>query len=95
MTQSDWVMLALAIVFVVTAAVLVAVETAIGRVSRSRVEEMAREKPGKATERLRRVIDERARYVNVMLFMHTMFSVAATSLRTRATSGRAATTSFC
>ena len=36
-------MLVLAILFVVTAAFLVAAETAIGRVSRSRVEEMARE----------------------------------------------------
>ncbi len=82
MTQSDWVMLALAIVFVVTAAVLVAVETAIGRVSRSRVEEMAREKPGRATDRLRLIIDDRARYVNAVLFLHTSFSVAATALVT-------------
>ena len=82
MADSDWVMLALAILFVVTAAFLVAAETAIGRVSRSRVDEMAREKPGKATDRLRLIVEDRARYVNVMLFLHTAFSVAATALVT-------------
>ena len=82
MAESDWVMLVLAILFVVTAAFLVAAETAIGRVSRSRVEEMAREKPGKATERLRLIVEDRARYVNVMLFLHTAFAVAATALVT-------------
>ncbi len=82
MAESDWVMLVLAILFVVTAAFLVAAETAIGRVSRSRVEEMARDKPGKATERLRVIVEDRARYVNVMLFLHTAFAVAATALVT-------------
>jgi CBS domain containing-hemolysin-like protein len=82
MAESDWVMLVLAILFVVTAAFLVAAETAIGRVSRSRVEEMARDKPGRATERLRTIVEDRARYVNVMLFLHTSFAVAATALVT-------------
>ena len=82
MGESDWVMLGLAILFVVTAAFLVAAETAIGRVSRSRVEEMAREKPGKATDRLRLIVEDRARYVNVMLFLHSAFAVAATALVT-------------
>jgi CBS domain containing-hemolysin-like protein len=80
--RSDLVVLVLAIVFVVASGLLVAAETAIGRVSRSRVEEMAREKPGRATERLQVVIDDRVRYVNVMLFLHTAFSVAATALVT-------------
>jgi len=82
MDNSDIVVLVLAIVFVVMAGLLVAAETAIGRVSRSRVEEMAREKPSKATDRLQLVIDDRVRYVNVMLFLHTFFSVAATALVT-------------
>ncbi|MCU0262719.1 MAG: hemolysin family protein [Candidatus Nanopelagicales bacterium] len=82
MTEPDWVMLALAVAFVVAAGVLVAVETAIGRVSRSRVEEMARDKPGPATARLRLIVDDRARYVNAVLFLHTSFAVAATALVT-------------
>ena len=82
MGQTEWVMLVLAILFVVTAAFLVAAETAIGRVSRSRAEEMARDKPGKATDRLRLIVEDRARYVNVMLFLHSAFAVAATALVT-------------
>ena len=82
MEDADWVMVVLAVLFVITAAFLVAAETAIGRVSRSRVEEMARDKPGKATDRLRVIVGDRARYVNVMLFLHTAFSVAATALVT-------------
>jgi CBS domain containing-hemolysin-like protein len=82
MDRSEWVMLGLAVAAVVLAFLLVAAETAIGRVSRTRVEEMVRERPNRATERLRLVIEERARYVNVVLFLHTTFAVAATALVT-------------
>lgn len=82
MSENQVVMLVLAILFVAIAGVLVAVETAIGRVSRPQVEELARERPGRSTERLRAIIDERARYINVVLFLHTMFSVGATALLT-------------
>ncbi len=82
MQTTDWVLIGLAVLFVVTAAFLVAAETAIGRVSRSRAHEMARERPGKATERLELIVEDRARYVNVMLFLHTAFAVAATGLVT-------------
>jgi CBS domain containing-hemolysin-like protein len=78
----DWVLLGTALVCVVAAFLLVAAETAIGRVSRSRVDELLRERPGRPTERLRDVVDERARYVNVVLFLHTTFAVAATALVT-------------
>jgi CBS domain containing-hemolysin-like protein len=78
----DWTLLGIAIVAVVLAFLLVAAETAFGRVSRSRVEELVRERPGKASERLRVLIEERARYVNVVLFLHTTFAVAATALVT-------------
>jgi CBS domain containing-hemolysin-like protein len=78
----DWTLLAVAIVCVLLAFLLVAAETAIGRVSRSRVEELVRERPGAATDRLRDLIEERARYVNVVLFLHTTFAVAATALVT-------------
>jgi CBS domain containing-hemolysin-like protein len=82
MQTADWTMLAVAVLCVVLAFLLVASETAIGRVSRSRVDEMARERPGRPTERLKVLIDERARYVNVVLFLHTTFAVAATALVT-------------
>jgi CBS domain containing-hemolysin-like protein len=82
MTRAEWVMLGLAGLSVLLAFLLVAAETAIGRVSRTRVEEMVRDRPGRATERLRDVIDERARYVNAVLLLHTAFAVAATSMVT-------------
>ena len=82
MEQQDWFMLAIAVLCVVAAFMLVAAETAIGRVSRTRVEELARERPGKPTERLRAVIEQRARYVNVVLLLHTTFEVAAIALVT-------------
>jgi CBS domain containing-hemolysin-like protein len=80
MDRSDLLLLGFAVACVVLAFILVAAETAIERVSRTRVEEMARERPGRPTQRLRQIIGERARYVNVMLFLHTMFAVAATAL---------------
>ena len=82
MGTGELLVLASAVLCVLLAFVLVATETAIGRVSRTRVEEMVRERPGKATERLRALIDDRARYVNVVLLMHTTFAVAATALVT-------------
>ncbi len=82
MTTADLWLLGLSVLFVVLAGLLVAAETAIGRVSRSRVEELAADRPEAAIDRLRRVLDDRARYVNVMLFLHTTFAVAATALVT-------------
>ena len=82
MQSTEVVLTVIAVLCVVLAFLLVAAETAIGRVSRSRVEEMARDRPGRATERLRTLVDERARYVNVVLFLHTTFAVAATALVT-------------
>jgi CBS domain containing-hemolysin-like protein len=75
--------LVVAAVFVVLAALLVAGETAIGRVSRARVNELVREGVSGAP-RLRRLIDDRARYVNVLLFSHMLLFVSATVLVTRA-----------
>lgn len=72
-------MIAIAVACVLLAGLLVAAETAIGRVSRARVDELVRERPGRRTERLRELVEQRARYVNTMLFLHTLFSVAATT----------------
>jgi CBS domain containing-hemolysin-like protein len=82
MNTFETVMLVTAVLCVCLAFLLVGAETAIGRVSRSRAEEMARERPSRATHRLRDMLDERARYVNVVLFLHTLFAVAATALVT-------------
>ncbi len=78
--SSEVTMIAIAVVCVVLAGFLVAGETAIGRVSRARVDELVRERPGRRTERLRDLVGQRARYVNALLFLHTLFSVAATAL---------------
>ena len=53
MDTSEAILLGAAIVCVILAFVLVATETAIGRVSRNRAEELARERPSRATHRLR------------------------------------------
>lgn len=80
MSTTQLVIIGLAVVCVVLAGLLVAAETAIGRVSRARAEELARERPGRRTERLCELLEDRARYVNALLFLHTFFSVVATAL---------------
>jgi len=82
MTAEGWSLL-VAAVLVVLAAFLVAGETAFGRVSVARVDELQREGVAGAV-RLRALLDDRARYVNVLLFLHTLLFVSATVLVTRA-----------
>jgi CBS domain containing-hemolysin-like protein len=79
----DVVGLIVAAVLVVLAGLAVAAETAFGRVSRARVEELQREGVAAAV-RLRPMLDDRARYVNVLLFVHMALYVAAIVLVTRA-----------
>jgi CBS domain containing-hemolysin-like protein len=79
----DVVSLIIAAVLVVLAAFLVAGETAIARVSRARVDELAHAGVRGAST-LRPLLDDRARYVNVLLFLHMLFFVAAIVLVTRA-----------
>ena len=73
---SAW-LIALAIVLVILAGLLVSAETAVGRVSRSRIEELRKEKQ-KSADRLLVLLDDRARYINVLLFLSTLATVAAT-----------------
>ncbi len=82
MTAEGWSLL-VAAVLVVLAAFLVAGETAFGRVSVARVDELQREGVAGAV-RLRALLTDRARYVNVLLFLHTLLFVSATVLVTRA-----------
>ena len=70
-------------VLVVVAGFLVAAETAIGRVSRARADELTHQGV-RGAARLRPLLDDRARYVNVLLFLHMALFVAATVLVTKA-----------
>jgi len=79
MTMGDVWTLVSAVILVIIAALLVGGETAIGRVSRSRVEEMRREERS-GVEQLAIVIEDRPRYVNVMLFLSTIATTAAIAL---------------
>ncbi|MEY3733542.1 MAG: hypothetical protein RL347_901 [Actinomycetota bacterium] len=78
MTADVWFIL-LAILLVVIAGLLVMAETAIGRVSRGRVEEMVRDEV-RGSARLLDVVADRPRYVNVLLFLSTIASVTAVAL---------------
>jgi CBS domain containing-hemolysin-like protein len=73
-----WLVL-FAVLLIVIAAVLVSAETALARVSRSRIEEMRREFPTRAG-RLLLVLDDRPRYINVLLLLSTAAMVTATVL---------------
>ena len=77
--STDLSLVIIAIVLVVAAALLVMAETAIGRVSRGRVEELQREGV-RGSARLLDVVADRPRYVNVLLFLSTIASVTAIAL---------------
>jgi CBS domain containing-hemolysin-like protein len=81
MTSALWWLLLLAVVLALIAGLLVSAETALQRVSQARVEEMERDEVRGAT-RLLVVLNDRARYINVLLFMSTLASVCATVVLT-------------
>lgn len=75
MSDNFWlIVLALGLVFL--AALLVSAETAIIRVSRGRIEEIRRDRPLRA-QRLLVILDDRARYVNVLLLLSSAAMVSA------------------
>ena len=78
MSTDVWLVL-LAVVLVIVAALLVMAETAIGRVSRGRVEDLQREGV-RGSARLLDVVADRPRYVNVLLFLSTIASVTSIAL---------------
>ena len=80
MSAYDAWLIVLSIALVLLAGLLVSAETAFGRVSRSRVEELSRERP-KAL-RLLKIHGDRPRYVNVLLFLSILATVTSTSLVT-------------
>ncbi len=77
--SGDIGLVVLAAVLVVLAGLLIAAETAIGRVSRSSIEE-SRPTDSRRVDRLIDVIADRPRYVNVLLFLSTIATVTATVL---------------
>jgi CBS domain containing-hemolysin-like protein len=78
MSLADLWLLVLSVVLVLLAGLLVSAETAIGRVSRGRIEELRRENP--RAVRLIKVLDDRPRYINVLLFLSTLATVTSTVL---------------
>lgn len=78
MTADIWLMV-LALVLVLLAGLLAMAETAIALVSRTQVEELRRDGSRRA-EHLLRVLTDRPRHVNVLLFLSTMARVSATVL---------------
>lgn len=82
--MSNALLLAIAGVLVVVAGVLVAAETALSRVSRASIEQLKKDGNRRAS-RLLGMLDDRARYVNSLLFAHLCISTVAIILVTTAT----------
>lgn len=72
-----WIFVVVLLLFL--GAYFVAAETALSRVSRSRVEELRREGSVRAVKLLK-ILDDRPRYVNVLFFLSTVAAVSATVL---------------
>ena len=70
-------MLVIALILFIFAGLLISAETSIGRISRSRVEETCQ---GVRADKLLVILGDRARYVNVLLFVSTVASVSAFAL---------------
>lgn len=78
MTTDVW-LLVLSLILVLLSGVLTMAETSIARVSRGQVEELRREGSRRA-ENLLKVLEDRPRHVNVLLFLSTLARVSATVL---------------
>ncbi|GDX31443.1 UPF0053 protein [Actinomycetes bacterium] len=81
MTAVDIWCIVITVVLVGLAGLLISVETAINKVSRGRIEDIKRES-GKRASKLLLILQDRARYVNVLLFLSTSATVTATALVT-------------
>jgi CBS domain containing-hemolysin-like protein len=68
--------IAVAILLFIFSALLVSAETAFGRVSRSRIDELRREDNPRAA-RVLMILDDRPRYVNVLFFLSTVSTITA------------------
>jgi CBS domain containing-hemolysin-like protein len=79
--MSDYSLLIYAFIFVTIAGILVAAETAISRVSRVTIEQLKKDGNKKAAK-LFDLLDDRARYVNALLFAHLTLSTISIVLVT-------------
>jgi CBS domain containing-hemolysin-like protein len=70
---------AISLVLIICSGLLISAETALSRVSRTRVAEVGRRRPA-AVARVERILADRPRYVNVLLFLSTAAMVTATVL---------------
>jgi len=76
----DLLLIVIAALLVAVGGLLVMAETAIGRISRSQVEDAYDDKDDRKATRMLAIIADRPRYVNVLLFLSTVASVTATVL---------------
>ena len=74
MTSGEVWLLVLAVVLVAVSGLLVSIETAVGRVSRAAIEDL----DGRKALSLQAILDDRSRYVNVLLFVSSLSAVSAT-----------------
>jgi len=81
MTSADIAVLIVAICLVPLAGVLAAVDSALGRVSVARVDEFLRDER-KGAKALRAIVDDRARYTNLLLLLRLTCELTATVLAT-------------
>jgi magnesium and cobalt exporter, CNNM family len=83
-TSGDVLQLLLALLLVLLAALLAGADAALSRVSRVAVEELVRE-GRRGSERLKQVVADPARYLNVALFLRTAAEIVAVVLVTMTT----------
>ena len=84
--MSDFSLLAIALILVFVAGVLVAAESSIARVSRVTIEQLKKD-GNKRAEKLFNLLDDRAKYVNALLFAHLTLSTISIVLVTDALIG--------
>jgi CBS domain containing-hemolysin-like protein len=84
--MSDFSLLAVALILVFVAGVLVAAESSIARVSRVTIEQLKKD-GNKRAEKLFNLLDDRAKYVNALLFAHLTLSTISIVLVTDALIG--------
>ncbi|HUW15808.1 MAG TPA: CNNM domain-containing protein, partial [Actinomycetes bacterium] len=81
MTSNDVVLLGAAVVLVLLAGVLAGADAALSRVSRVAVDQLGRE-GRRGSERLKQVVADPARYLNVALFLRIACEITAVVLVT-------------
>ncbi|HYP44054.1 MAG TPA: hemolysin family protein [Propionibacteriaceae bacterium] len=91
MSQSDWALLAIALVLVVMAGLSAAAESALYSFSKGRAERLV-EDGRRGAAKLRRIVDDPPRYLNTALLLRTVFEICAIVLVTVVVFGMFVTT---